>query len=202
VKPALFDIGQFRATRPGDELLAADQPLYTKSVVRHVAERLGAAGATPWVAKAEDVQLAAPARSSLVARVERSYQLQARPADADFKERISMRELRKLAGDAADRLVALLGQQPSEIWLRRTEAAAGRVIAFHLDVSRKTLRVPLNDPAEYDGGVLLFALATGELLAAPRTAGSATLHDCSIAHGVSELTRGTRYALCLQAIHN
>jgi hypothetical protein len=196
--PRRFDIGEFRGTRPGDELLVAGAPPPPASVVRDMVARLGAtAGAPPQVV--EGVQLAATACSSLVARVERSYQLRARPADthADFKTRISLRELRELAGEAADRLVALMGQQPSKIWLRRTRAAAGRVIPFHLDVSRKTLRVPLNDPAEYDGGLIVFALATGKLLAAPRAAGSATLHDCFTAHGVSELTRGTRYALFL-----
>ncbi len=85
----------------------------------------------------------------------------------------------------------------SKIWLRRTEAAPGHVIAFHRDVSLRTLQVPLNDPAENEGGRLVLASAPGKLLATPRVAGSATLHDNSVVHGVTELTRGVRYALCL-----
>jgi hypothetical protein len=139
-------------------------------------------------------------RSSLIARVEQARQVEP-AAGADFKLRLEMSELRKLVDDRSgevDRLIKLLGQ-PSccKIWLRRTEAAPGQVIAFHRDVSRRTLQVPLNNPDEYDGGRLVFATATGELLATPRTAGSATLHDCSVVHGVTELTRGTRYALFL-----
>jgi hypothetical protein len=113
--------------------------------------------------------------------------------------RLEMSEFSELVDvTEVDRLIKLLGQ-PSccKVWLRRTEAAPGQVVAFHRDVSRRTLQVPLSDPAEYDGGRLVFATATGDLLATPRTAGSATLHDCSVVHGVTELTRGTRYALFL-----
>ncbi len=102
------------------------------------------------------------ARSSLIARVEQARQAEP-AAGADSKLRLEISELRELVDDRSgevDRLIKLLGQ-PSccKFWLRRTEAAPGQpeVIAFHRDVSRRTLQVPLNDPAEYDGGRLVLA---------------------------------------------
>ena len=52
----------------------------------------------------------------------------------------------------------------------------------------------LNDESEYDGGRLVYATDEG-LVWPSRKAGSATLHNSSIAHGVSLHTRGVRYSL-------
>jgi hypothetical protein len=193
-------IGEFEPTPSlGREYLVAGAASLPPSAVRDLVGRLaGSAGTPPRVI--EEKQLAVRSRSSLIARIEQARQIEP-AAGADFKLRLEMSELRELVDDRSgevDRLIELLGQ-PSccKVWLRRTEAASDQVIAFHRDVSRRTLQVPLNDPAEYDGGRLVFATATGELLATPRTAGSATLHDCSVVHGVTELTRGMRYALFL-----
>ena len=193
-------IGEFEPTPSlGREYLVAGAASPPPSAVRDLVGRLaGSAGTPPRVI--EEKQLAVRSRSSLIARVEQARQVE--PAvGADFKLRLEMSELRELVDNSSgevDRLIKLLGQ-PSccKVWLRRTEAAPGQVIAFHRDVSRRTLQVPLNNPAEYDGGRLVFASAAGELLATPRRAGSATLHDSSVVHGVTELTRGVRYALFL-----
>ena len=59
-----------------------------------------------------------------------------------------------------------------------------------------SMQVVLNDESEYDGGRLVFATDEG-LVCPSRKAGSATLHDNTIAHGVSLHTRGVRYSLFL-----
>ena len=194
------DIGEFEHTPSlGREYLVAGTGAASPpaSAVRNLVERLGGSGGTP-PRVIEEEQLGARARSSLIARVEQARSGEP-AAGADFKLRLELRELRELVDDssAVDRLVELLGQPSCKIWLRRTEAAAGQVIPWHRDVSLRTLQVPLNEPAEYDGGRLVFACASGELLSPPRVAGSATLHDNSVIHGVTELPRGTRYALFL-----
>jgi len=59
------------------------------------------------------------------------------------------------------------------------------------------MQVALNDEAEYEGGRLIYA--TEAWLQVPvRMAGSATLHENSIPHGVSELAAGVRYGLFFQ----
>jgi len=84
--------------------------------------------------------------------------------------------------------------------LRRTKVSesAGNVIGFHTDVARKTLRVLLNDPAQYVGGRLLFASPLdGRLHEAGRGAGTVSLHESGVVHGVTELTSGVRDMLFL-----
>jgi predicted 2-oxoglutarate/Fe(II)-dependent dioxygenase YbiX len=54
--------------------------------------------------------------------------------------------------------------------------------------------VALNDESEYEGGRLVYATDEG-LVCPSRRAGSATLHNSFIAHGVSLHTRGVRYSL-------
>lgn len=58
----------------------------------------------------------------------------------------------------------------------------------------RTLHVALNHEHEYTGGRLVFATAAGLSMPA-RPAGSATVHDGHIAHGVTGLQAGTRYSL-------
>ena len=52
----------------------------------------------------------------------------------------------------------------------------------------------VNDEREYEGGRLVFATDDG-LVWPSRRAGSVTVHDKTIAHGVSLHTRGVRYGL-------
>jgi hypothetical protein len=58
------------------------------------------------------------------------------------------------------------------------------------------MQVALNSDEEYDGGRLVFATSEGFVVPA-RCTGSATIHTCSVAHGVTALTRGVRYGLFL-----
>ena len=81
------------------------------------------------------------------------------------------------------------------IKLRRTEAVCGRCIDFHRDVSLRTMQMPLNDESEYVGGRLVYAHADGRVSVPTRTPGSATIHDCEIVHGVTEMVAGVRRAL-------
>ena len=43
----------------------------------------------------------------------------------------------------------------------------------------------------------MFALASGELVAAPRRVGAILAHDGDVVHGVTRLSAGTRYGLYL-----
>jgi len=56
------------------------------------------------------------------------------------------------------------------------------------------MQIALNDQGEYDGGRLVFATSQG-LYCPTRGAGSGTVHDASIVHGVTPLKTGTRYSL-------
>ena len=191
-------IDEFAGRSLGREFLLAGASWPSVPRVRDLVQRLGgSAGAAPRVISDKEL-LGVRARSSLVARVEQARGCEP-AAGADFKLRLELRELRALVCDdsAVDVLVELLGAPVSKVWLRRTEAAAGQMIAFHRDVSRRTLQVPLNEPDEFEGGRLVFATAAGELLVPPRAGGSCTVHDSSVVHGVTELTRGVRYALFL-----
>ena len=57
------------------------------------------------------------------------------------------------------------------------------------------MQVPLNDEREYRGGRLVYAHADGRVSVPTRTPGSATIHDCEIVHGVTEMVAGVRRAL-------
>ena len=61
------------------------------------------------------------------------------------------------------------------------------------------MQVPLNAVTEFEGGQLVYATAGG-LKRPTRVPGSAVIHDDGVAHGVSALTRGVRYALFLLAL--
>ena len=45
------------------------------------------------------------------------------------------------------------------------------------------------------GGRLIFATSDGVLLTPQRSVGTATLHNCTVVHGVSAHTKGVRYGL-------
>jgi hypothetical protein len=69
-------------------------------------------------------------------------------------------------------------------------------VPFHTDYSKRTMQVPLNDPHEYDGGSLVWAV-DGALETPPRPAGSATIHTEDVVHAVTRMSHGTRYSLFL-----
>ena len=91
-------------------------------------------------------------------------------------------------------IAALFASRVDAIKIRRVQAGGGTLIKFHTDHSLKTMQIPLNGEHEYAGGRLTFVTKSG-LLQPRRPAGSATIHDRTIAHGVTALTAGTRYSL-------
>jgi hypothetical protein len=128
-------------------------------------------------------------------------------AERDVRVVLSPQELRGAVGAAAvARLSALLGRPVHKVTLRRVQSRggsqagdgsnAGPVVPFHTDFALRTLQVPLNDPAEYEGGRTVFVSEEGFHVPA-RVAGSAIVHDGRCLHGVTALTRGTRYSLFL-----
>ena len=59
------------------------------------------------------------------------------------------------------------------------------MINFHIDVSKKTMQVALNGDDQYTGGKLVYTNHEGQIIAPKRPAGTVTLHEDDIVHGVS-----------------
>ena len=152
--------------------------------------------------------LGAQARARLIAILEcehRARERGGRPPQADLKLVLSrgalLREVGARALHAMEQLycAAAAGRFTFDlVKLRRVAAMpSGDCIAFHTDAfSELTMQVPLNDEAEYEGGRLLFATAEG-MVQPRRAAGSATIHDNRIVHGVTHMRRGVRCGLFL-----
>jgi small ubiquitin-related modifier len=164
------------------------------AVVREIAARCrlgGSEGDTPYFASFPAAGLLSAAqRAALRAELD----LGARGA-LDFKKPLTRREASsRLGAKVYASLEALFrshGGRVDKIVLRRS-AAVGQCIKFHTDVDHKTFQLCLND--DFDGGDLVFA-ADDKLVKPRRPAGSFTVHNDRIAHGVSTLERGARYAL-------
>eukprot|EP00466_Bigelowiella_natans_P012142 jgi/Bigna1/85969/estExt_fgenesh1_pg.C_70142 len=110
----------------------------------------------------------------------------------DLKMNISLSSLETLIGKkSVNACLHAFGRPPSRVVLRRC-AAIGKHINFHTDVSRATMQVALNE--EYSGGRLVFATERGFEIPL-RRAGTATIHDNRIVHGVTQLRGGIRYGL-------
>jgi hypothetical protein len=162
--------------------MRSHEPLLSTTARRALIERLDTAAA----AKRDALNNTGPSPNTGAAEINSS----------DLKLDLCKAELQLLVGKAAAaRIGALFGGRYNQIKLRRTASAAGQCIAFHLDHSIRTMQVPLNDPREYDGGRVIFALANGSLLRPEREVGGATLHNNGVVHGVTEITRGVRYGL-------
>jgi len=119
----------------------------------------------------------------------------------DFQITIEEEELSTLIGEQTTRKLITFFKGPfTEIKLRRVNSH-GKCINFHLDMSLRTMQVPLNSDQEYDGGRLVYltedhqAERTGKVEIPSRPAGSWTIHDNTIVHGVTTLASGIRYAL-------
>lgn len=94
------------------------------------------------------------------------------------------------------KLCELFDDRVDTIKLRRVEAH-GRCINFHLDHSRRTMQVALNDDKEYAGGRLTYITSKGMQIPR-RSMGCATIHDNTIVHGVTRMESGVRYGLFFQ----
>ena len=101
-----------------------------------------------------------------------------------------------IGADTVRRIIAhfpVASNHIDAIRLRRC-AAHGQCINFHLDHATHTMQVALNGDDEYCGGRLVFATEGG--FASPaRPAGTITIHDDGVVHGVTQLQSGVRYGL-------
>ena len=120
----------------------------------------------------------------------------------DLKLHLSTNELVALVGHDSVAQLANIMQGYNKIIVRRVEEH-GRIIKFHTDTNpftNRTLQVPLNEQGtregEYVGGQLVYVTSEG-LQTPRRRAGSGTVHDDRVVHGVTKLARGVRYSLYL-----
>ena len=119
----------------------------------------------------------------------------------DFRITLLRQDLTSTIGELATKTLEHCFQQDYDtIRMRRVTASdtheEGECVAFHTDFSRRTMQIALNDPDEYNGGLLVFATSTG-FVVPKRTAGSFTIHNYKSVHGVTSMTRGVRYSLFL-----
>ena len=114
----------------------------------------------------------------------------------DLQLSLSREQLADIAGvELVGKLEAKFADTYNEIIIRRCQAH-DKMINFHTDVSLKTLQLSLNDGSDYKGGQLVYA-TSGRLHAPERRAGTITIHNNQIVHGVTELKSGVRYGLFL-----
>ena len=67
---------------------------------------------------------------------------------------------------------------------------------FNAKVIRKvSVTVQLTDPDEYEGGVLRLPIDSDMIQHAPKAIGDVTIFPSWYSHGVTKITKGTRYAL-------
>jgi len=113
----------------------------------------------------------------------------------DFQLTLPRAQLEKIIGGSrVEQLMNFFGATNPLIKLRRV-TSVGKCINFHTDFSLRTMQVPLNE--NFIGGELVFLTEDGEIVKPQRPSGSATIHDCSIVHGVTCFRSGVRYALFL-----
>jgi hypothetical protein len=116
--------------------------------------------------------------------------------EMDLKFKLTSQQLISLIGsESFTRLVETSGMDPEEIWLRRAETnGPHQGINWHVDHSVKTMQVALNGDNDYKGGKLVFA-ANNKIYVPERPAGTASVHNCNIVHGVTPMISGPRYGL-------
>ena len=82
-----------------------------------------------------------------------------------------------------------------------TNDIARSCIKFHTDFAACTMQIPLNGDTQYTGGRLVFATDDGGWHVPSRPAGSATVHNDQVVHGVTAFYTGIRYSLFLLLKH-
>jgi hypothetical protein len=112
----------------------------------------------------------------------------------DLKINLSRADLvGHIGSEAVLELERTFGQRYDDILIRRCQAH-GKFINFHTDVSLRTMQIALNGDDDYKGGKLVFA-SKGKLHVPERKAGTVSIHENDIVHGVSMLHSGVRYGL-------
>jgi hypothetical protein len=203
-----LDIGVFgaHALSPGTEFLMGARPAATLVEAQTLASRLGGRADATLRSYPDQVLIGAKGRRQLKSMLDREHGLRAACGKHvhDLKLTLTRDELLQMISnseladiEALHCAASAAGDSFNQIKLRRVGAKPGECIPFHTDVgSTLTMQVPLNDDSEYDGGRLMFATASGMLQPA-RPAGSATIHESHIVHGVSQMLGGVRYGLFL-----
>ena len=203
-----FDIGVFgsHALSPGTEFLMGTRPAATLAEAQTLASELGGRADATLRSYPDRVLIGANSRHQLKSMLDREHSLrvacgkhvhdlQLTLTRDELLQMISKSELVDI--EALYCAASAAGHSFNQIKLRRVGAKPGECIQFHTDVSSTlTMQVPLNDDSEYDGGRLMFATASGMLQPA-RPAGSATIHESHVVHGVSQMLGGVRYGLFL-----
>ncbi len=131
---------------------------------------------------------------------------------SDFKCTIGVKDLASvLDQDTVEKLVSVFESTTSGgidvgrrnavdmVKLRKVKARPADLVPFcinfHLDYAVKTMSIALNPSSEYEGGRIVYATDDGELEMPQCKVGTALMHDNTWVHGVTELTKGTRYHL-------
>ena len=195
------DIGTWAPASPdalGSSFLdgAALAPKASVALAASLARSLRATNAKQFISRPDTVFVDAPGRAALVALADARHDGSTR----DLKVELTRDELDGAVGAATTaQLLKIFAAPVDRIVVRRTEAqlgaAGGQSIPFHRDHSLRTMQIPLVEAASYVGGRLAYATLDGGIVTPRRPAGSLTLHDNTIAHGVTKLVSGTRYGL-------
>ena len=116
---------------------------------------------------------------------------------------------RTIGEDAFAALQDLLGEDPDDVVIRRTQGT-GQWINFHVDDAQTTIQVPLRSDDACTGGRLVFIGPNGEPAPRPRLEGVPLIHDGDCVHGVTRLgslddaaatrPRDVRYGLFLRKL--
>ena len=114
--------------------------------------------------------------------------------EIDFKLELSFKELLNLIGiNNLNNIQDIFSDNFTKIKLRKV-SSSNSYIDFHIDYSGKTLKIPLNTHREYIGGDLVY-LTNGKIHIPKQNLNSLTIHNNHIVHGVTAITKGTRYSL-------
>ena len=112
----------------------------------------------------------------------------------DWQMELSRKELADVLSHETIRKICLkFGNSIFDCIKIRHVNILNKVIPFHLDVSKRTMQISLND--NYIGGKLIYLTDDGQMHIPERIVGSFTLHDNNIVHGVSSIQSGHRISL-------
>jgi len=185
----MIDIGHFGThdEAPGIDYLQSTLPSDIQSATALI-ESLGASLGSGYI-HADEELLNSQERISLISHTESHFD-----GSPDFKLDLSNTTLIELIGqNRFEELSQRMEHDFSKIILRRVEDH-GNAINFHTDYAKRTMQIMLSDETDYSGCDLVFA--TGQGFQQPRRkAGTATIHDYTVLHGVTEMKSGVRYSL-------
>jgi len=116
------------------------------------------------------------------------------PDENDFKLNITNEVLLQIIGDETfQKLISLYNGNYNTIYIRKV-TGNNSLIDFHKDYSKRTMKIALNSPPEFEGGDLVY-LSNGLIHKLDNLQGTITIHNNDIIHGVTPITKGTRYSL-------